>query len=811
MSFPAYSTNLSVPPAQGGDPGHQVPGKATATHQAPTSHQGMPPDGVTDGLATTYGYAHASAMDWQADMPELAPAWAAIRALADVEVLNSDFGAIDARNQLLTTFKIPRAVIDNMRGAANSQQAQQKTIDAVSAFAASANPDPSLLDGPNPPFDLLQVLAMIDRGNVSGCTAFLAPVMTLLVLRKAGAGDRYDKAVLARHSQAFVHLKQSFADAGDAQYAATQERRHEFLKGSAESQEIYRQLHPTHTPPATGHLPAPVQLALARLADAYRQDMGVLQKDEIVSTLERAFGVSTEASDDVSRTLEQLLMWYESSLRHIAPPPPALLMGLVMAVGWFDYQDEKYAREKRIVKHTLTGHPALPDALSAALLHYLPVQAKSLSLMGTEPPAAPQAGPGGPAALELRKLLAAGPQPGPRRLAQLIERAIALSGAPWIERIDGDHLAVSRMMAELTSGGVDAAQGETYAQALGALTDVMRQVVSTSDPLSRAFMLDLYRALGVAASESSRAARLNAVFFKHPEISAASAQQMTEQFAQRMVGHGYSKPQWDALLATVRQLRPHWNDCATTHLRVRQEHEKSLDAVLELQIAKASTKHVENAACLGVASAPQLLQSLITRHGFSDEMLGKLGRDLHHLQLYGSVATRTQMESRYGALLHPPLGSLAGNPTAGAIRRLYGAIAEHLAKKPSIAEEVSTAFTTLGGGTQPTAQLHQILRYFWRLDGSVPASSATASVRLRLEQIKDARCISAGGEIDISKVCEFNNASREAIVRTLTERVPGFGVHYANALESTTGMDYQAVMSTMQAALDSWKMPESSY
>lgn len=791
-----------------------MPRTPVGTGQATGSHHGLPPPGVTDGLPATYGYANPAAMDWRADLPDLAPAWAAIEKLGNVNVLNSDFGAIDARNQLMLTLGIPRAEIDNMRGADNAAQEQQRTIDAMSAFAASSNPDPALLDGPNPPFTLKKVLAMIDRGNVSGCAAFLAPIVTLLVLREKGAGSHYDAAVLAQHSAAFTQLNQSFSKAGDAQYAAAQARRHEFLQSCAVSQATYRQLHENRVQPGAAHLPEPVQQALAGVSNAYRSDMGLDQKAEIVKTLEAVFGVGTEASDDVSQTLEQLLQWYENPGRKASPPPPALLMGLVIPLGWHDYQDQKCLREGRTVQHTLTGHPALPDALHAALLHYLPAKATSLSLVGTEAPLPPPpAGDHcGPVAAQLRKLLASVAAPGPRRLAQLIERAIALSGPPWIERLKQNHLAAPQLIGELQAVAVDTEQRAAFAKAVTSLTNVMQEVVSSTDPLSRAFKLDLYRSLGVPASDASRAKRLNTVFFDHPEISAASARQMTEQFAQQMLAHGYTENQSAALQATARKLVAHWTDSAVTHLRVQQVHQKSLDAVLEQEIAKAGGMAVANPRRLGTASAAQMLESLITRYGFSNEMLGKLVRDLHQLQLYGSAATRAQMESRYRAILHPPGGSLDGLPMATALRKLSGAISTHLAQSAaSIADEVSTAFTTLGGPGLPTSELHQLLRYFWRLDATLPIGTATASLSDLLDKIKNERCMAAGGVPDISKVCEFNNACREAIVKTMTERVPGFGVVYANALETTTGQGYQAVMEVMQAALNGWAMPDSSY
>ena len=817
MSFPYHYSSSSTPLAAGSGAGvqaPQVPNAPLGTGQAAGSHHGLPPPGVTDGQPATYGYADPAAMDWRADLPELSSAWAAIEKLGNVDVLNSDFGAIDARNQLMLALGIPRAEIDNMRGADNAAQEQQRTIDAMSAFAASSNPDSALLDGPHAPFTLKKVLAMIDRGNVSGCGAFLAPIVTLLVLRERGAGNRYDTAVMAQHSAAITHLKQSFSKAGDVQYATAQARRHEFLQSCANSQATYRQLHENRVPPSAGHLPEPVQQALAKLRNAYQSDMGLEKKAEIVNALEAVFGVGTEASDDVSQTLEQLLQWYQNPGRKTSPPPPALLMGLVIPLGWHDYQDQKCLREGRTVKHTLTGHPALPDALHAALLHYLPAQPTSLSLVGTEAPLPlPPAGEhGSPVTAQLRQLLASVPAPGPLRLAQLIERAIALSGPPWIERIKDKHLAAPQMINELQAGAVDADQRAAFAQAVTSLTNVMQGVVASSDPLSRAFKLDLYRSLGVPASDASRAKRLNTVFFDHPEISAASARQLTEQFAQQMVAHGYSQDQSTALQKTARELVTHWSDSAVTHLRVRQVHEKSLDVVLEQAIAKAGLKVITSPACLGVASAAEMLESLITRHGFTNEMLGKVMRDLHQLQLFGSGATRAQMESRYRTILHPPGGSMAGVPMATAIRKLAGAISTHLTKSTaSITDEVSTAFNTLGGPGLPTPELYQLLRYFWRLNANLPVGTATVSLSDLLDKIKGDRCASEDGSPDIARVCEFNNACREVIVKAMTDRVPGFGVVYASALETTTGQGYQATMDAMQAMLNGWAMPDRSY
>jgi hypothetical protein len=813
MSFPPHFSQSQVrhPPAHGA--AGETPAAEPMDIDRPTvQHPGMPPPDVTDGQPASYGYANAAAMDWRADMPQLNAAWEAIERLEDRKVLASDFGAIDARNQLMSALGINRAEVDNLRHEDPEGRIRTKTVNAMRGFAASSKPDPKLLDSPHPPLDLMAVLAMLDSQYVRGSETSLPPIVTLLTLRHANAGDRYDAAVIARYSSAFAQLNKASGKADDSQYAATQDLRHTFVQDAARCQAAYRQLHADRSPPEVGHLSGAVQQALSQLADAYRVDMSLQQKTALVNTLEAAFGVSTEASDDISQVLEQLLRWYENPRPNVSPPPPAVLMGLVIATGWHDYQDEKSLRDGRTVKLTLTGHPALPDALRDALLHYLPAQPPSLSLLSDDtPPLAPD-DLAAPNAAQLRKLLAVTPQPGPRRLAQMIERAIAQTGPPWLERLQQNHLAAAAMTAELQAAAASPEQREAIGQALAGLTDVMQVVVSSANPLYRAFMLDLYRSLGVAASDLSRAARLNAVFYKHPEISPAEALDLTERFSQRMSLHGYAGAQSAALVQTARQLRPHWDDGLKTRVLIEQAHDQSLDAVVESQVATAGHRTVLNPARLGVTSAPLQVAALVAQYGFTDEMLRKLGRDLADYQLYGSVDKCARIEAMYRKVLHPTGGAMTGTPMAAAIRRLSGAITTHLASAPtSITHEVSTVFTVGGGPGLVPPELFQLLRYFWRLDSNLPNGGPLAALHEGLDAVKHQRCVTAGGELDIARACEFNNATRENLVRALTERVPGFGVAYAAALGGAAGKGYEGVMEDMQAMLEAWAMPERSY
>jgi hypothetical protein len=813
MSFPTHFSQPQVrhPPAQGAA-GETPDGEAMDIDRPTVQHPGMPPPGVTGGQPASYGYAKAAAMDWRADMPQLNAAWEAIERLEDRKVLASDFGAIDARNQLMSALGIKRAVVDNLRHKDPDGRIRTSTVNAMRGFAASSNPDPRLLDGAHPPLDLMAVLAMLDSQYVRGSETLLAPIVTLLALRHAHAGDRYDAAVIARYSGAFAQLNKVSAKADDTQYAATQDLRHAFVQDAARCQAAYRQLHADRAPPEVAHLPGAVQQALSQLADAYRLDMSLQQKTALVNTLEAAFGVSTEASDDISLPLEQLLGWYQNARPNLSPPPPAVLLGLVVATGWYDYQDEKSLRNGRTVKVTLTGHPALPDALLAALAHYLPARPPSLSLLSGNTPPLAQDELAAPNAAQLRKLLAVTPQPGPRRLAQMIERAIAQTGPPWLERLQQNHLAAAAMTVELQAAAASPEQREAIGQALVCLTDVMQVVVSSANPLYRAFMLDLYRSLGVAASDLSRAARLNAAFYKHPEISPAEALDLTERFSQRMALHGYAATQSAALVKTARQLRPHWDDGLKTRVIIEQAHDQSLDAVVEAQVATAGQRTVANPARLGVTSAPLQVAALVAQYGFTDEMLRKLGRDLADYQLYGSVDKCARIEAMYRKVLHPTGGAMTGAPMAAAIRRLSGAITTHLTTAPaSITQEVSTVFTAGGSPGLAPPEIFQLLRYFWRLDSNLPNDGPMAALHEGLDAVKHQRCVTAGGELDIARACEFNNAVRENIARALTERVPGFGVAYAAALDGAAGKGYEGVMADMQAMLNAWAMPEHGY
>ena len=818
MSFPPpfHSSQFQTAPTQGADPrgasGTPSAGGPTKLDLPEVHYPGMPPPGLSAGRPASYGYSHASAMDWRADLPELAGAWSAIERLESAKVLGSDFGAIDARNQLMLALGIKRELVDKLRNDDPDGRARTRTASAVHAFAASSNPDPGLLDLSHPPFRLMDVLAMLDAQNVRGSEALLPPVVTLLALRHAGAGNRYDSAVIARYCGAFARLNQAKSKADDAQYAATQDLRHDFVQDAARCQDAYRQLHPDRAPPDASHLPAATREALLQLADAYRLDMSLQQKTALVGTLETTFGLRTEASDDVSQRLEQLLRWYENPRPDPSPPPPAVLMGMVVAVGWHDYQDDTSLREGRSVKLTLTGHPALPDALRAALLHYLPSQVPSMSLAQAGETVAAPDDHLGPCAARLRSLLAVTPQPGPRRLAQMIERAIAQDGAPWLERLRQNHLAAAAMTAELRAAANNPEQSEAIGQALVSLTDVMQVVVFSTNPLYCAFTLDLYRSLGVAASGLSRAARLNAVFSSHPEISPAEAQRLAETFAGRMAFHGYADSQCAALKDTARQLRPHWDEGAGIRLRIGQAHDRSLDAVVESQVAAAARKTVANPARLGVTPALSLVAALVVQYGFTDEMLRKLGKDLNDYQLYGSVDKCARIEAMYRKVLHPAGGGMTGTTMAGAIRRLSGAITTHLAIAPgSITGEVAARFTALRGPALPPPELLQLLRYFWRLDATLPDDGAVAAMREGLDTLKNGRCFGATGDLDIARACEFNNAARENIVGALTERVPGFGAAYAAALDTTAGQGYEAAMAAMHAMLEAWTMPERCY
>ncbi|MCZ2495912.1 hypothetical protein GN316_04010 [Xylophilus sp. Kf1] len=816
MTFPFFSFLHKAPkPATttGGQTAGNPPATAaTTTGPAATSHPGMPPADVSDGHAASYGYADPAALDWQADLPGLATAWSAIDRLASAKVFNSDFGTLDARNQLLAILGIDRATIDQMRAADRDTKKRAATVNAMHGFASSARPDPALLDRANPPFRLLDVLAMLDQAHVAACADFLVPILTLLVLRHAGAGDRYDTAVLARHQASFAHLGEAFAQADQAQYQSTQDHRHAFVEQSEKWQAEYRRTHADRAPPDTGHLPEAARDALQRLGDAYRLDMSLDQKTNLVSTLEATFGVKAETSEDISPTLERLLRWYENARPNSSPPPPSQLMGLVVAVGWQGFQDEKCLREGHTVKLTLTGHPALPDALRAAMIHYMPATPPTLSLMHAGTPPEPQTGPLSPAAAHLSALLAQTPQAGPRRLAQLIERAIALSGTPWLDRVREDHLAAASMTAELHGVATSAEQCEAISQAVASLTDVMQQVVHSANPLYRAFTLDLYRSLGVAASDASRAKRLNTVFHQHPEISPAKALQLVERFAQGMVVHGYTENQAAALRQDARKLHPHWEACAPIRLRIEQAHDKALETVIEPQMALAGQRKVAQPPRLGATPPQQMVAALIAQFGFTDEMLRQLVKDLHAYQLFGSVDSCKRIEARYRAVLRPPGGSMTGTPMAAAIRKLSGAITTHLAAAPpSISIELANLFDRLGGPDMPAHDLHQLLRYFWRLDAEIPVGTPLDALRKALDTLKNDRCFSSAGDMDIAQACEFNNAARENIVQTLSRRVPGFGATYADALDSTAGKDYGAVMATMQAMLSQWTMPERSY
>lgn len=814
MSFPnQYASSTAQYPAQphGATSGVPTPGQASGINPTTTSHPGMPPPNMSNGQAASYGYANAAAMNWRTDLPQLAAGWAALDKLRDPAVLESEFGAIDARNQLMQALGISRKEVDNLRGADTDFRKRMATVEAMRNFASSANPDTATLDRTHPPFGLLDVLAMVDRQLVRTCDDFLVPILTLLVLRHAGAGARYDTAVMAQNSSGFANQGQEVKQADQAQYEASQAMRHAFVQESAGLQARYREHHAHHTPADSSHLPAPAQAALSRLANAYQLDMTLAQKSEIVTTLEAALGVPAENSDDVSQPLEQLLRWYENPARH-APPPPGVLLGLVIAVGWQDFQDPRCLRERRTVKLMLTGHPALPDALCAALLHYKPAKPATLSLMHTAAPPQSPADQAAPAAAQLRSLLAQTPNAGPRRLAQLIERAIALCGPIWLDRLQLGPVATGQMTAELQAIAASVEQRDAITAALTTLTDVMQQVVHNTNPLYRAFTLDLYRSLGVAASDASRATRLNTIFRAHPEVSPAQAKALAEQFAQRMTAHGYSEAQSNALRATARQLHAHWETAAPTRLQIGLAHDQSLDALIELQVAKLDRNPHADAPRLGVAPPSELLASLITHHGFTDEMLRKLDKDLGTYQLFGNSENRARIEATYRAVLNPAGGSMADIAMAPPIRKLSGAITTHLASAPpSISIEVASVFKAPDVSALPPAQLLQLLRYFWRMDATLPNDGPVAPLREQLDMAKNARCISSDGQLDIARACEFNNAARENIVRLLTERVPGFGGAYATALDTTVGQPYDITLKTMQDMIDGWVMPERTY
>ncbi|WPB54923.1 hypothetical protein [Xylophilus sp. GOD-11R] len=744
--------------------------------------------------------------EWECLLPQHAKTWDAIAELDNPKVLTSTFGATDACKKIAEDLGIDIDDIYRDRLADSSGKQRAAVVRAILDFCASPSPDTHRLDHPNCPISMRWLLSAMDRDYSPLLDRLLPMMLTLLMLRHIKAGSRFDNDVLGHYAADLGEQAKSASKEEENQYARTQSARKNFLRESNAGAEAYRlEKPPSKSPP----LSDPVEEALTRIGQAYSLDLTLHQKEEIGNALTKASGVQAEVAADVTPVLRRLIDWYESpAATRGSPPPLGQLLALLPPLGWYHFHDQKCETDRTTVALRLTGHPALPDALEAAIREQIAAQrGVDRSLLST-------AGPAAPVGLYdcLQEELSLVDQVTPGSDMHALERAIGRSGPNLLQRMAADPQAVNVLTAELQDSIPGLAKCARMVQALQNLSALLRAVVQHSKQSRQMVMLELYRKLGQPLGNEARERALHQVAARHPELDPAELAKLAGRFAETMSAHGYCQGDAQALAISVAAAHAHWESSASAKNDLEKLHDESLAAFLRNGIDKARLKAPPaKPERLLNSPANALIAMLRDHYGFSREMLAQLQQDLVHYHSKANVDERFAIERRYTSLLGLGSTPLDAKEAVVATQKLIGALHEHLAIDTPLSERLAPTLDRLLESLLPVSHLMQMLGYFWRMQALVPEDSRAKTLLNELDSCKVRLCQPEGQPLDLGKACEFNNAVREALVKTLSDRVPGFGIAYVAEFESCSEMSYEGLVENMQNFLKGWSMPAKTW